>query len=252
MQQLEGKRIVLTGAAGGIGSLVATLLRAKGGHLTGVDRTECPACDDTIIADLSTAEGLNQLSETLAARHVDILVNVAGMQYFGPIERQEPANIQLGYTVNLIAPATLIRAVLPQMQARGAGQIVNIGSVLGSINYPFFATYSSSKAGLHGLSEGLRRECHGRGIDVTHISPRAAKTAFNNAAVNRFMEMTGMTADEPESVAARIADAIVQRRKDVSIGFKERMFIRLNALLPRVIDAGLAPQTVKARHLFQS
>ncbi len=251
MRRLEGKRIVVTGAAGGIGSLVAALLRVQGAHLTGVDRVDCPPCDETIIADLSTEPGLQALSAALALRHVDILVNIAGVQYFGPIERQDPANILLGYTVNLIAPATLIRAVLPQMQARRSGQIVNIGSVMGSINYPYFATYSSSKAGLKGLSEGLRREIQGFGIDVTHISPRAAKTAFNSAAVNRFMEMTGMTADAPETVALRIVAAIVERRKDVSIGFRERMLIRLNALLPRLIDAGLAPQTLKARQLFQ-
>ena len=105
MPQLEGKRIALTGAAGGIGSLVAERLAYAGAHLTGVDRFECPQCDETIIADLGSEEGLSALFERLANRHVDILVNVAGMQYFGPYERQEPANIRLGFLVNLIAPA---------------------------------------------------------------------------------------------------------------------------------------------------
>lgn len=252
MRQLEGKRVALTGAAGGIGSLVAALLIEAGAHLTGIDRFECAGCDDTIIADLASEEGISALSGQLAERHVDILVNVAGMQYFGPYERQDAANIRLGFTVNLVAPALLIRAVLPQMQVRRSGHIVNIGSVLGSINYPYFATYSSSKAGLKGLSEGLRRELHGTGIDVTHISPRAARTAFNSAAVNRFMAITGMHADEPEIVARKIVDAILARKKDVSIGFRERQFMRINALLPRLIDAGIAPQTRKARQqLFQ-
>ena len=252
MRRLDGKHVVLTGAAGGIGSLVASLLGKAGAHLIGIDRLECLECDETIIADLASEDGLSTLSGKLANRHVDILVNVAGMQYFGPFECQDPANIRLGFLVNLVAPATLIRAVLPQMQARRAGQIVNIGSVLGSINYPYFATYSSSKAGLKGLSEGLRRELHGTGIDVTHISPRAARTAFNTAAVNRFMAITGMKADKPNVVAERIVEAILARRKDVSIGFRERQFIRINALLPRLIDAGIAPQTRKARRqLFQ-
>lgn len=252
MRRLDGKRIVVTGAAGGIGSLVALLLAKAGAQLTGVDRLECSNCDETIIADLASEEGLSALSAELADRHVDILVNIAGLQYFGPFERQDPANIRLGFLVNLVAPATLIRAVLPQMQAREGGQIVNIGSVLGSINYPYFAVYSSSKAGLKGLSEGLRRELHGTGVNVTHISPRAARTAFNNATVNRFLEIAGMKADEPGVVAERIVEAIVARRKDVSIGFRERQFIRINALLPRLIDAGIAPQTRKARQqLFQ-
>ena len=250
MRRLDGQQVVLTGAAGGIGSLVAARLRDCGAWVVGVDRVACTTCDESIIADLSSESGLADLSLDLAARRVDILVNIAGVQYFGPMERQAPASIWLGYVVNLIAPATLIRAILPQMQARKTGQIVNIGSVMGAINYPFFAAYSSSKAGLQGLSEGLRRELHGLGIAITHIAPRAVRTAFNNSDVNRFMDLTGMAADDPAVVADRIVAAIVGRERDVVIGFRERLFMAINALLPRAIDAGLSAQTIKARSLF--
>lgn len=250
MQRLDGRKVVLTGAAGGIGSLVATRLRRKGAHVVGVDRLECPACDRTIIADLSSDEGLNALCGRLADLEIDILANLAGVQYFGPAERQDAASLRLCYAVNLIAPATLINAVLPQMQARGSGQIVNIGSVFGSINYPYFATYSSSKAGLKGLSEGLRRELKGSGIDVTYIAPRAVRTAFNSSAVNDFLAMTGVKADDPETVADRIVEAIAARRPETTIGWPERFFVRLNALLPGVVDRGLAGQTARARILF--
>jgi short-subunit dehydrogenase len=250
MKRLEGKHVILTGAAGGIGSLIATRLCSAGAIVTGVDRVESPACDKSIIADLSTEAGLADLSAKLATRHVDMLVNVAGLQYFGPFEQQAAENIWLGYAVNLIAPATLIRAVLPQMHARGTGQIVNIGSMLGAIKYPFFASYSSSKAGLQGLSEGLRRELHGSGITMTYIAPRAARTAFNSAKVMRFMELTKMQTDEPDLVADRIVASIIARKAETYIGFRERMFMRLNALFPGLIDAGLAKQTAKARQLF--
>lgn len=251
MKRLEGKTIVVTGAAGGIGTLVCARLSALGARLIGADRVDCPACDETILADLASEEGQRALADALAARQVDILVNIAGLQYFGPFERQAVDNLWLGYAVNLIAPAVLARAVLPQMQARKSGQIVNIGSMLGAVKYPFFASYSSAKAGLQGLSEGLRRELHGSGVDVTYIAPRAARTAFNSPAVMRFMELTKMKTDEPDFVADRIVAAIVGREKEVFIGFQERMFMRLNALLPRLIDAGISPQTAKARHLFQ-
>lgn len=251
MKRLEGKQIVVTGAAGGIGSLVSMRLIALGAHVTGVDRLECSKCPETILADLATEEGQTKLAETLTRRQVDILVNIAGLQYFGPFEQQAIDNLWLGYAVNLIAPAVLARAVLPQMQARGDGQIVNIGSMLGAVKYPFFASYSSAKAGLQGLSEGLRRELSGQGIAVTYIAPRAARTAFNSPAVMRFMELTKMKADEPEFVADKIVDAIVGRKNEVFIGFQERLFMRLNAILPRLVDAGISPQTAKARHLFQ-
>ena len=251
MKRLDGKRVVVTGAAGGIGSLVSVRLTELGAHVTGVDRVECSKCPETILADLATEAGQSALASQLQDRHVDILVNVAGLQYFGPFERQEIDNLWLGYAVNLIAPAALARAVLPQMQARGDGQIVNIGSMLGAVKYPFFASYSSAKAGLQGLSEGLRRELAGQGVAVTYIAPRAARTAFNSPAVMRFMELTKMKADEPEFVADRIVDAILSRKNEVFIGFQERMFMRINALLPRLVDAGITPQIAKARHLFQ-
>jgi short-subunit dehydrogenase len=250
MKRLDGQRIILTGAAGGIGSLVAERLALLGAHLVGVDRVDCPNCAETILADLSTKEGLAELADTLSAQRVDMLINIAGIQYFGPFEQQGIDNLWLGYAVNLIAPAALSRAVLPQMQARNAGQIVNIGSMLGAVKYPFFASYSSAKAGLQGLSEGLRRELSASGITITYIAPRAARTAFNSPAVVRFMELTKMKADEPDFVADRIVAAITDRKKEVFIGFQERIFMRLNALFPRLIDAGISSQAAKARHFF--
>lgn len=248
--RLDGTTVVLTGAAGGIGSLLSRQLEGEGATLIGVDRAECPACHETILADLSSRSGLSELSKMLAGRRVDMLVNLAGMQYFGPFERQDPDNIWTGYVVNLIAPATLIRGVLPQMRARGSGQIVNIGSVMGAVNYPHFASYSSSKCGLRGLSEALRRELGKSPIAITYIAPRAVRTAFNGAEVNRFLKVAGMRADDPRVVARRILEAILNRRKEVTLGIAEHIFTRLNGLCPRLIDAGLEGTTAKARALF--
>lgn len=249
--QLDGKTVVLTGAAGGIGSLLSSELRGEGATVIGVDRADCLQCDEAILADLSSRSALAELCETLAARRIDVLVNLAGMQYFGPFERQAPDDLWTGYVVNLIAPAALIRGVLPQMQARGDGQIVNIGSVMGLINFPHFAAYSSAKAGLRGLSEGLRRELRGTGIALTHVSPRAVNTSFNNETVGRFMAIAKMKADSPERVARIMARAIARRRPEVVIGAAERMFVHVNGLFPRIVDAGLASQTAKARTLFE-
>jgi short-subunit dehydrogenase len=252
VRPLERKAVVLTGAAGGIGSLVAARMQADGAHILGIDRVPCPACNEHIVADLTDPQQLAWLSEQLTVRRIDILVNVAGLQYFGAFEDQPASALRAGFLVNLVAPATLISAVLPAMRAHRSGQIVNIGSVMGSVNYPFFAAYSSAKAGLRGLSEALRREVTADGLTVTYVAPRAVRTAFNNAAVNAFMVATGMTADDPAVVADRIVKAIVERRKDVSIGTREAFFMRLNALLPRLVDAGLAGQVAKARRLFPS
>lgn len=248
--RLDGQIVVLTGAAGGIGTLLSRELADRGATLVGVDRVECPQCDETLIADLSSRNGIAELGSTLAKRRVDLLVNLAGMQYFGPFERQDPDTIWAGYVVNLIAPAMLMRAVLPQMHERGQGQIVNIGSVMGAVNYPLFASYSSSKCGLRSLSEAVRRELGKTRIAITHIAPRAVRTGFNDKAVQNFLETAKMKADDPHIVARRIAQAIVDRRKDVTLGVAEHFYSRLNGLFPRIVDAGLAGTTAKARALF--
>ena len=85
---------------------------------------------------------------------------------------------------------------------------------------------------------------------MTHVNPRAARTAFNNAEVNRFLKITGMKADAPEWVAQRIVAAILARRPTLSIGAMERVYAVLNAISPRLIDTGLAPQIRRARAEF--
>ena len=250
MSSLEGKRVAITGAAGGIGAPVARLMQEAGARVIGIDRVECDACDESIITDLSDSTALAALSDRLAGETPDILVNIAGIMHFGLHETQPVEALALCYRVNLLVPAVLARAVAGPMRRRGSGQIVNIGSVLGSIPYPWFAAYSSSKAGLAALSQGLRRELMGSGVSVTHINPRAARTAFNNAQVNRFLEITGMKADDPQWVAMQIAEAIAARRQTLNIGLREWVFAALNAVSPRLIDSGLASQIRRARAEF--
>ncbi|MCB2047004.1 MAG: SDR family NAD(P)-dependent oxidoreductase [Novosphingobium sp.] len=250
MSLLDGKTVAITGAAGGLGAPVARLLAEAGARTVGIDRVDCPACDESIVTDLSDDAALTALSDRLAGDAPDVLVNIAGVMRFGLHESQPVEALALCYRVNLLVPAVLARAVAAPMRRRGSGQIANIGSVLGSIPYPWFAAYSSSKAGLAALSQGLRRELQGTGVTVTHVNPRAARTAFNNAEVNRFLDVTGMNADEPDWVARRIARAILAREETVSIGAMERLFAVLNAISPRLIDNGLKSQNRRARAEF--
>jgi len=250
MSQPERQTIVVTGAAGGLGAPVARLLRAQGAYVIGIDRVPCEACDDSVVADFSDDVALTAIAERLATDTPDVLVNIAGVMRFGLHESQPMDALALCYRINLLVPAVLARAVAGPMRARGSGQIANVGSVLGAIPYPWFAAYSSSKAGLAALSQGLRRELLGSGVTVTHINPRAARTPFNNGEVNRFLAITKMKADEPDWVARRIADAITRRRETVNIGAMERVYAALNAISPRIIDAGIAGQIRKARAAF--
>jgi short-subunit dehydrogenase len=249
--RFDGKKIVVTGGAGGIGNPLVGNLIALGGSVTVIDRVASPRPDvANILGDLSSFDGIEAIAQKLGESDWDILVNLAGIQHFGPLENQTAEHLFASYLVNLIAPARLIQAVLPRMKARKSGHIVNIGSIFGSINFAHFVTYSSSKAGLRALSQGLRRELTGTDIAVTYVAPRAVKTALNSPLVMKFAEITHMNMDMPSLTVDRIMRAIWEQSKDVYIGFPESLYVRINGIFPSLIDNSLAKNDVKARQLF--
>lgn len=248
---LDARKIVLTGGAGGIGSRVAIELAQRGADVLVIDRTAPAGLPVRFLrGDLGTPNGIDEVARAVAIEAPDILINLAGVQYLGLVERQESSHVLTNYLVNLVAPVRLTQAVLPEMRRRRAGQIVNIGSILGSINYPYFVTYSSAKAGLKGFSEALRREVRSDAIDVTYIAPRAVRAGMSKGLVERFAELTGMTLDEPQWAVDRIIRAIVQRKRNVFIGVPEQLFIKVNALAPGVIDRAISKHDARARRLF--
>ncbi len=248
--RFEGREVLLTGGAGGLGNLIARQLEQDGARVCVFDRVAPVGVGEFLRQDLSTAEGIEEAARAAADRSCDILFNLAGIQHFGPLERQSPEHLVASYMVNLVAPARLTQAVLPRMRARGSGQIVNIGSIFGSINFAHFVTYSSAKAGLRGFSQALRRELAGSGIDVTYVAPRAVNTPLNTAKVQEFARLTGMNMDQPQVVARRILEVVAARKREAYLGFPEALFVRLNALLPGVVDQALSGNDRKAAGLF--
>lgn len=247
---LKGQRVVVTGASGGLGRAVAAVLVERGAKLLLVGRSapDIPGAR-FLTSDLSHEKGIGEAAAALTRESTDILVNLAGIQHFGLFEDESPEHMLATFMVDLVAPAMLTRAVLPGMKARGRGQIVNLGSIFGSISYAHFVTYSSAKGGLRSFSEALRRELKDTPIAVTYIAPRAVAAGLSRGAVLEFAKASGMSLDDPRKVASRIVQAIATRRKDVYLGLPENVFIKLNALMPRVVDAALARNDRKARTL---
>ena len=173
-----------------------------------------------------------------------------GIQHFGMLDMQSPEQVSLMAQVNLVAPMLLTQSVLPAMKKRNSGQIVNIGSIFGSIAFAHFVTYSATKAGIKAFSESLRRELADSGITVTHIAPRAVRTPLNNEKILQLAARTKMAMDAPELVAKRMIDAIESDAKDVYIGFPESLFVRINALLPRIVDGALAKNDRIAKEIL--
>lgn len=246
----KDREIIVTGGSGNLGQLIVGMLRQEGAHVVVLDRS--PPADGSrfIQHDLSTPDGIEAAAASVASRRCDILVNLAGIQFFGPLEKQPADHLLASYLVNLVAPVRLSQAVLSGMKARGSGQIANVGSIFGSINFAHFVSYSSAKAGLRGFSQALRRELSGTGVEVTYVAPRAVRTALNSPAVMEFARLTHMNMDDPKVIARRIVGAIRSRRRDAYFGFPESLFVRVNALAPSLVDGALAANDRKAARLF--
>ncbi len=259
--KLEHSRILLTGAAGGIGREVALALAHIGASLALVGRRRdaldavaaqartAGASAHVVVADIGTAAGCTQVIEqaTKAMGGVDVLVNNAGTLNFGPFEAEDPILIERLFQANVLAPVLLTRALLPQLLSQGRGRIVNIGSTFGSIGFPFFASYSASKFALRGFSQALRRELAGTGVGVTYVAPRATRTDFNPANVQRMNQALKNKEDTPAQVAKAIVDALQRERDEVYLGWPEKLFVRLNALLPQMVDKALRKQQADMR-----
>ncbi len=259
--QLDGRRVILTGASGGIGRALALALSARGASLvlSGRDRgrLEDLARDigagggkaEIVVADLLSPEGPAQLVRRALDLDplLDVLINCAGTTHFGAFEDTPPEAIERLWQSNVQAPMRLIQCALPHMRARRGGLIVNVGSIFGSIGFPCFAAYSASKFALRGFSEALRRELKGAGIDVLYFAPRYTRTPLNSGAVERMARAVKMNQDEPEQVAAALVAAIERNLHERYLGWPEKFFVRLNSLFPRLVDGALVKQAGQMR-----
>jgi short-subunit dehydrogenase len=255
--KITDARIVLTGAAGGIGSAVARRLASAGATLLLTDLRREPldrlAAElrphpaVTVAADISTDAG--RAAVAAAAREIgaNVLINAAGINPFGMFAEQTAAEIGKAFAINTVAPILLCHALLPVLSERPAAQIVNVGSTFGSIGFPGFAAYSATKFAVRGFSEALRRELADSAIRVHYVAPRATSTALATDRVRAMNAELGVGMDSPETVAAAIERVLCNGRRELLLGAPERLFAKLNALFPTLVDRSLRRQLAVVR-----
>jgi short-subunit dehydrogenase len=245
--------VLLLGANGGIGSALAHELSTRGARLLlaglGAESLEqladsLPSEAQAMEVDVTDADQRAALLDKAQAflGSIDILINAVGILDFLPFEDLSPARIEQTFQINTIAPMLFIQAALPGMKAAGRGRIVNIGSTFGSIAFPYFSVYSATKFALRGFSEALRRELADTGVKVSYVAPRATRTPINDSRVMAMGQATGMNMDPPEKAALQIVRAIERGRDETYLGRPESIFVRLNHLLPRLVDRALRKQ----------
>ncbi|MBU1665904.1 MAG: SDR family oxidoreductase [Gammaproteobacteria bacterium] len=259
--QLNGARILLTGASGGLGQALAKTLAQEGASLLLVGRDQkklaALAVDlagggraiTTLAVDLNQPADVARLVEEAARFRADVLINNAGINAFGLFEQQDWTRVADVLETNLAAPMRLTHALLPQLQSRERAAIVNIGSTFGSLPFPGFAAYSAAKAGMKGFSQALRRELADSRVEVIYVAPRAIDTPLNTPAVVALNEKLGSQSDSPQVAARQIVAALAAGRGETYLGFPERLFAWLNGCAPTLIDRALKPKlAIVKRH----
>lgn len=261
---------VITGASGGIGRAIVERLLGEGWSVLLVARNasrlmqlrqqlmqQLAIQDEQRIGwlalDLQTREAITELQHFLQARQrpLDLLVHAAGCQQFAWLETQTDAQLQQQVTLNLLAPLRLAQMALPFLGQHGT--LVNIGSSFGEIGYPGFVPYCASKAGLAMLTEALAREVGPLGPRICLLAPRATDTELNSAAVVAMNQALGNRSDPPQRVADELMQLLAGHQTRRFIGWPEKLFVRLNRLLPGVVSQALARQrSVIARFASRS
>jgi short-subunit dehydrogenase len=203
-------------------------------------------------ADLtSLADRREVLAEAESIGCINLLINAAGVNHFAMLEQLDDSEISAMLAVNITAPICLTKLLLPLLKQADTAMVVNVGSTYGSIGYPGYASYCATKFALRGFSEALRRELADTRVNMLYIAPRATRTSMNSPAAQALNDALKANVDDPQTVAAAVIHAIAGDRRDLYLGWPERFFVRLNSLLPHLVDRGLRKQLPLIRRLSQ-
>ena len=206
--KFHNAKTVITGAGSGIGRATAIKAAKRGARLVltdinadGLDAVvrEIRALRGTVLAaealDLTDVEAVEAFAAGVHAGHgsVDIVMNIAGISTWGPIERLEHRHWERTIDIDLMGPITVMRVFVgPMVEAGRGGHIVNVSSAAGLLGLPWHAPYSAAKFGLRGVSEVLRFDLRRHGIGVSLVCPGGVDTPLVGT-----VDIVGLDRDHP-------------------------------------------------------
>lgn len=253
----RGKTVLITGGARGLGLVLAREFAGEGARLALCSRS----ADDlerargelarngaevlTVVCDVGDPDQVERLVAAARQRfgQIDVLVNNAGVIQAGPFEVQTVADYEEALRVHFWGPLHTILAVVPEMQRRREGRIVNISSVGGRISVPHLLPYSASKFALTGLSEGLRAELAKDNIAVTTVCPGLMRTGSARNAIFKGRHRAEYawfsvgdslpgSSVSAESAARQIVRACRQGDPDLVISLPAELAVMFHGLFP--------------------
>src|SRR5690349_161667 len=224
-------RVIITGAAGGIGSATVELLRRQGARVVGLDLPECDVRSQSSV-DAAVAAAIAELGG------LDVLINNAGL---GTPQSASTAPDEAALAVldvNLVGPWRVTSAALPALRA-SRGRVVNVASGLAHMTVPFATAYTMSKRGVVAYSDVLRLE-EGDRITVTTVYPGYIRTSIHEQSVAAGVPLEGSVPVEDVSDAARtlVRAALDAPARDLATTRQGTLSYGVLRLAPRrVVDA---------------
>ena len=214
------KRVLVTGASGGIGGAIAEAAAAEGWTVVATGRSadrlaalaarcrRAPGAMETVAGDLCDAAFAERLAA--AAAPVDLLVNSVGWVRHAPFLDSDPADWEKSWRVNVQSVLVLTLPVARDMARRKTGHIVNLGSVLGDRVYRYTLFYAAAKHALRGITRGLRLELAGHGVKVTEIAPGLVATGLLDGVDHPEVLAAYAARGHPPLEPADVARAVIQ------------------------------------------
>jgi NAD(P)-dependent dehydrogenase (short-subunit alcohol dehydrogenase family) len=260
-RELNGRVVLITGAAGGLGAALCQRYASAGARIAALD-LDAAKLDAQVAALRATgAEALaisGDITDPVACKSavaatlahfgaLDGLINNAGISHRSLLQDTDPAVIRRVMEVNFFGAANLTEAALAQIMAR-RGFIVAISSVAGFSPLTGRTGYAASKHALHGFFDSLRSEVEGAGVGVTLVCPSFIRTGIGTAATDgsgapvSSRRITFGGESSPEEVAQRVFEAVVAGRRLLLPDTTSRMAWWLSRLAP-----GLYARIMKRR-----
>jgi len=246
---MANKFAIVTGASTGIGFELATLAAQNGYDLVVVANEaliDAAAADfkqfgtdvQSVNADLSSIEGVDQLLDAVGGRQIDLLFANAGIGTGGPFLEQDVAKWRFSVDTNITGTVYLIQRVLKDMVARDDGKILVTGSIAGYIPGAFNAVYNGTKAFIDNWTEALRNEIKdSKGVTVTTLMPGATDTEFFDRADMGDTSVGEAKKDDPAKVAKDGWDALMAGKGHIVSGIHNKLQVAASGVIPPSILA---------------
>jgi short-subunit dehydrogenase len=263
-RNINGLRILITGASQGIGRALAVAAARRGGKVIAAARKEqllqelaqevrqAGGTIETVVADVTRREDREAMGRA-AVEHfggLDVLINNAGIGATGHFADVSPARLRQIMEVNFFGLTETTRVCLPLLKQGNTPAIVNVSSIAGKRGIPARSEYSASKFAVHGFSEALRAELAKDGVDVLLINPGLTQTNFSQnmieqKALVRMDHLRGMSA---EDVAEATLRSLEKGKHEVTLTFKGKLLVLVNRFFPWIADRVVKR---KVRSLFK-